>query len=60
MESVMRRQAFITLKWRKVKVSAEGIPAILALVAVALCCVIALQLTHSIGCDLLNLCMLTR
>lgn len=45
----MRNRSALSLKWKKIEVSAIGIPALLTVVIVALCIVASLAITHAIG-----------
>jgi len=52
----MTKPARLNLRWRKLNVRAEGIPALATLAILSVCAVGALILTHSAGCPLLHVC----
>lgn len=49
-ETNMRNQTGLSIKWRKMEVSASGVPALLTVVIISLCIVAGLAITHVFGC----------
>ncbi len=52
----MNKQTFLNFRWRKIEVTAHGIPALVTVGAIAVLFAVALGWAPSLGCEILRTC----